>query len=72
MSSQFIVQTLFQQVVVESNIDFGRIPFTSVPGKFMFIQSIVVQQWLLLIIKILSFKWVLLGFSLLLYPKYIP
>lgn len=34
MSSQFIVQTLFIKVVVESNQDFGRSPFTATPSKF--------------------------------------
>jgi hypothetical protein len=33
MSSQFTVQTLFQQVVIEENKDFGKTPFTAAPGK---------------------------------------
>lgn len=31
MSSQFTVQTLFKQVIVESNSDFGKTPFTAAP-----------------------------------------
>lgn len=37
MSSQFIIQTLFKQVTVEVNEDFGRTPFTNTPSILCFI-----------------------------------
>jgi len=36
-SSYFVVQTLFQNVVITSNSQFGRISFTSTPGTFRII-----------------------------------
>ena len=33
MSSQFAIQTMFKEVIVEANYNFGRTPFTSTPGN---------------------------------------
>jgi hypothetical protein len=37
-SSYFVVQTLFKNVVITSNTEFARVPFTPVPSNFFIIQ----------------------------------